>query len=123
MLPLDVNAWQQNSPKIDTHTWKSANQTNAKNPGFMLHQNNGVQSSHMEPVYSSPINSLGSDSRMLHHNTNGGNNDYRDNRVPISSPPVDDMAPQSISFIGDEDLVDEHQRKKCIFCLFFFFIE
>lgn len=41
MLPLDINAWSQNSPKIDTSTWKSVNQTNNKSTGFMLHQNNG----------------------------------------------------------------------------------
>lgn len=125
ILPLDVNAWQQNSPKIDTHTWKSPN---AK-PGFMLHQNNsGMQQQTHEPFYSSPVSSSGSDSRgssihhqhqhhqpaptsqqhhqqQMHHNSNG-NNDYRDNRVPIKSPAIDDMAPQSISFIGDEDSVD-----------------
>lgn len=109
MLPLDINAWSQNSPKIDTLTWKSSN--DRKNPGFMLHQNNGgVQ--HQQPhdqFYSSPVSSSGSESRAtsvnIHHNSNG-NNDYRENRIPISSPAVDDMAPQSISFIGDEDSVD-----------------
>lgn len=116
MLPLDINAWSQNSPKADTHTWKSTNQSNSKNSGFMLHQNNGVQqSSQMEQFYSSPVSSSGSESRanLMHHNTNGANNDYRDNRIPISSPPIDDMAPQSISFIGDDDLITEHPRKSC----------
>lgn len=115
MLPLDINAWSQNSPKADTHTWKSTNQSNSKNSGFMLHQNNnGVQPpSQMEQFYSSPVSSAGSESRgnLMHHNTNGANNDYRDNRIPISSPPIDDMAPQSISFIGDDDLITEHPRK------------
>lgn len=69
----------------------------------------------LDPFYSSPVNSSGSDSRgsSIHHNTNGNNIEYRD-RIPISSPPMDDMAPQSISFIGDEDSVDlitEHPRK------------
>lgn len=75
----------------------------------MLHQNNGGvgQKQQVDRFYSSPVNSSGSDSRgvAIHHNSNG-NNDYRENRIPISSPPIDDMAPQSISFIGDEDSVD-----------------
>lgn len=74
----------------------------------MLHQNNGIQqqSSH-DQFFSSPVSSSGSESRgtPIHHNSNG-NNDYRDNRVPMSAPALDDMAPQSISFIGDEDSVD-----------------
>ncbi|XP_050079965.1 patronin isoform X2 [Anopheles maculipalpis] len=36
----------------------------------------------------------------------GGGGDYRDNRSMPLSPPIDDMAPQSISFIGDEDTGD-----------------
>uniref|UniRef100_A0AAG5DL18 CKK domain-containing protein n=1 Tax=Anopheles atroparvus TaxID=41427 RepID=A0AAG5DL18_ANOAO len=35
-----------------------------------------------------------------------GSVDYRDNRSMPLSPPIDDMAPQSISFIGDEDTGD-----------------
>ncbi|XP_061511279.1 patronin isoform X26 [Anopheles gambiae] len=35
-----------------------------------------------------------------------GGGDYRDNRSMPLSPPIDDMAPQSISFIGDEDTGD-----------------
>lgn len=42
---------------------------------------------------------------MIHTNTNGNNN-FRENRVPIPPQSADDMAPQSISFIGDEDSVD-----------------
>lgn len=104
--PLDVNAWSQNAPKIDTHTWKSSSQSNVKNPGFMLHQNKaGIPQHQFDQFYSSPVNSTGSDSRgmVIHHN---GKNDYRDDRISLSSQPVDDMAPQSISFIGDEDSVD-----------------
>lgn len=74
----------------------------------MLHQNNiGITQNQFDQFYSSPVSSSGSDSRgpVIHHNTNG-NNDYRDNRVSIPSQSVDDMAPQSISFIGDEDSVD-----------------
>lgn len=116
MLPLDVNAWSQNSPKIDTHTYKSSHSNMKSSPGFMLHQNNGglAQQNQIDQFYSSPVNSTmlaaaaaAADSRAtaIHHNSNG-NNDYRDNRVPIVSPCIDDMAPQSISFIGDEDSVD-----------------
>lgn len=74
----------------------------------MLHQNNiGIIQNQFDQFYSSPVSSSGSDSRgpVIHHNTNG-NNEYRDNRVSISTQSVDDMAPQSISFIGDEDSVD-----------------
>lgn len=120
ILPLDINAWSQNSPKIDTHTWKASNAKTS--PGFMLHQNNGGGMPHQshDQFFSSPVSSSGSESRatsMLHHaqqpqhqqhhhNNSNGNNDYRDNRIPMKSPAVDDMAPQSISFIGDEDSVD-----------------
>ncbi|XP_055310754.1 patronin isoform X34 [Sitodiplosis mosellana] len=104
--PLDVNAWSQNSPKIDTHTWKSSSHSIVKNPGFMLHQNKiGMPQHQFDQFYSSPVSSTGSDSKGVHHNTNG-KNEYRDDRVSISSQSVDDMAPQSISFIGDEDSVD-----------------
>lgn len=106
--PLDVNAWSQNTPKIDTHTWKSSSQFNVKNPGFMLHQNKAEIPQHQfDQFYSSSVNSTGSDSRgpVIHHNTNG-KNDYREDRVSVPSQSVDDMAPQSISFIGDEDSVD-----------------
>lgn len=110
MLPLDVNAWSQNYPKADTHTWKLPNKANTKNAGFMLHCNPDQQQ--IDQLYSSPINSFGgSDSRgtSINQSTNG-NNDYRENRMAISSPSIDDMAPQSISFIGDEDsdLITEH---------------
>ncbi|XP_049545544.1 patronin isoform X20 [Anopheles darlingi] len=40
------------------------------------------------------------------HGGGGAGNDYRDNRSMPLSPPIDDMAPQSISFIGDEDTGD-----------------
>lgn len=106
--PLDVNAWSQNAPKIDTHTWKSSSHSNVKNPGFLLHQNNvGMGQHQFDQFYSPPVSTSASDSRgaAIHHNTNG-NNDHRENRVPVSSQSVDDMAPQSISFIGDEDSVD-----------------
>lgn len=136
VLPLDINAWAQNSPKVDTHMWKPANQVNSNvslgGGGFMLHQqNNGINSSN---DYGSPSPMKRNDSpqhvrvnRQIHTmsgnngNSNGpqdyGNHsnvgsspmshhsDYRDNRLPLS-PAIDDMAPQSISFIGDEDSVD-----------------
>lgn len=134
ILPLDINAWSQNSPKVDTQTWKSVNQLNSNVPssGFMLHQqNNGINSSN---DYANQTLLKHNDSpqhgrvhRQIHTimgnngNTNGPHdygskstagvnpmshhNDYRDNRLPVS-PSIDDMAPQSISFIGDEDSVD-----------------
>lgn len=74
----------------------------------MLHQNNqGLPQHQIDQFYSSPVSSSGSDPKgaVIHHSTNG-NNDYRDNRIPVSSPSIDDMAPQSISFIGEEDSVD-----------------
>ncbi|XP_062561632.1 patronin isoform X28 [Armigeres subalbatus] len=44
--------------------------------------------------------SPGADTRSTHHDS------FRDNRNMPLSPPIDDMAPQSISFIGDEDTGD-----------------
>lgn len=135
ILPLDINAWSQNSPKVDTQTWKSVNQMNSNVPsgGFMLHQqNNGFNSAN---DYANQTLLKHNDSpqhgrvhRQIHNimgnngNANGPHdygsnstssgvnpmthhNDYRDNRLPLS-PSIDDMAPQSISFIGDEDSVD-----------------
>uniref|UniRef100_A0A182FUU3 Uncharacterized protein n=1 Tax=Anopheles albimanus TaxID=7167 RepID=A0A182FUU3_ANOAL len=45
---------------------------------------------------------------LMHGSGGGGGvaHDYRDNRSMPLSPPIDDMAPQSISFIGDEDTGD-----------------
>lgn len=134
ILPLDINAWSQNSPKVDTHTWKSVNQMNSNMPssGFMLHQqNNGINSvndyANQSLLKQNDSPQHGRVHRQIHNimgnngNTNGphdyGNNsspgvnpmshhnEYRDNRLPVS-PSIDDMAPQSISFIGDEDSVD-----------------
>uniref|UniRef100_A0A2M3ZFU7 Putative microtubule-binding calmodulin-regulated spectrin-associated n=1 Tax=Anopheles braziliensis TaxID=58242 RepID=A0A2M3ZFU7_9DIPT len=42
----------------------------------------------------------------MHGGGGGVAHDYRDNRSMPLSPPIDDMAPQSISFIGDEDTGD-----------------
>lgn len=114
-MPLDINAWSQNSPKFDSSTWNAVSQSNNKSPGFLLHQDDGHKNS-QEQFFSSPVNSSGSDSRgsSIHHNTNGNNKEYRDNRVPFAPPMLDDMAPQSISFIGDDDsteLITEHPRK------------
>ncbi|XP_050097313.1 patronin isoform X22 [Anopheles aquasalis] len=53
-------------------------------------------------------NSPSSGGPMHGGNGSGGGvaHDYRDNRSMPLSPPIDDMAPQSISFIGDEDTGD-----------------
>lgn len=114
IIPLDVNAWSQNSPKIDTHTWKSVNQTNTKNPSFTLHQTNGDSKPSLSTnkIFQTSTNTsnMPASAATSHHFSNSENND----QTIISSPPIDDMAPQSISFIGDEDSVDliaEHQRK------------
>lgn len=122
-LPLDINAWQQNSPKIDTRTWKSLNQPsnnhNAAGSGFMLHQNGGndygSRSEHQSYTNLFQPNDSPQHNNRVHHqisqimgsnaNVNHQSNDYRD-RGPKQSPQIDEMAPQSISFIGDEDSVD-----------------
>lgn len=87
----------------------------------MLHQNGGGTSDYGEkpephqsyqnlfPVHESPQHS------RVHRqisqiiggagDTSKSHMDLRDIRAPIS-PPIDDMAPQSISFIGDEDVLD-----------------
>ncbi|XP_037032835.1 patronin isoform X7 [Bradysia coprophila] len=100
-IPLDVNAWQQNSPKIDTRTWKSPSQPSSQ--GFMLHQN-GNDYDRNEQSYESPQHSRVH--RQISQIISGDPKSHIDsNRQPIS-PPIDDMAPQSISFIGDDDSVD-----------------
>lgn len=135
ILPLDINAWSQNSPKVDTHTWRATNlmNSNVNSSGFMLHQqNNGINSTNdyanQSQLKQSESPQHGRMHRQIHTimgnngTTNGPHdyvsnatpgtvnpmshhNDYRDNRLPVS-PSIDDMAPQSISFIGDEDSVD-----------------
>lgn len=100
-MPLDANAWSQNSPKIDTRTWKSPSQQT--NQGFMLHQN-GNDYDKNEQSYDSPQHFRVH--RQISQIISGDSKSHIDsNRQPIS-PPIDDMAPQSISFIGDEDSVD-----------------
>lgn len=102
-LPSDSNnAWAQNSsPKIDTRTWKSP--APSTNQGFMLHQN-GNDYDRNEPAYESPQHSRVH--RQISQIISGDSKSHVDsNRQPIS-PPIDDMAPQSISFIGDEDSVE-----------------
>ncbi|XP_037918503.1 patronin isoform X26 [Hermetia illucens] len=96
-IHLDLNAWQTQNPpqKIDSRTWKSSS-----HGSFMLHQNGGDDYGNSQeksyqnlfPVHSSPQHSRAPVARNV-----------RENRVPIAAPPPDEMAPQSISFIGDED--------------------
>lgn len=111
-MPLDANAWSQNSPKIDTRTWKSpAQQTNQ---GFMLHQNGNDydknEQSYQTLFHDSPQHSRVH--RQISQIISGDAKSHIDsNRQPMS-PPIDEMAPQSISFIGDEDSVDPIQNGK-----------
>lgn len=114
-LPLDINAWQQNSPKIDTRTWKSLNQpsNHNANSGFMLHQNGGndfnsqsytnLFQSQDSPKHNNRIHQQISQIMSVNTGPTHPPNDYRGSK---HSPQIDDMAPQSISFIGDEDSVD-----------------
>ncbi|XP_058055049.1 patronin [Anopheles bellator] len=62
-------------------------------------QHNKVRNQISQMMISSNGNSPSAAGGAVHH-------DYRDNRSMPLSPPIDDMAPQSISFIGDEDSGD-----------------
>lgn len=120
-IPLDINAWSQNSPKVDTRTWKSS-----PSQGFVLHQNGDFNQEpnkqeqsfqNLFQVHSSPQHSRVHKqiSQMINNSGGEGGGGYRENRLPKSPPIIDDMAPQSISFIGDEDQNDQIQinsRKK-----------
>lgn len=113
---LDVNAWQQNAPQqIDTRTWKSPNQSSGN--GFVLHQQqNGNRMDDHASAYSS--HSSSPQHNRVHRQisqimSSGGNDqtDFRDNRMPMS-PPIDDMAPQSISFVEDDDTVPQYGNRR-----------
>lgn len=112
---LDTNAWSQNSPKIDTRTWKSPSQPTSQ--GFMLHQNGNNDYDKNEQPYQTLYHDSPQHSRVhrqISQIISGDTKSHIDsNRQPMS-PPIDDMAPQSISFIGDEDSVDpiENGRSK-----------
>lgn len=117
-MPADTNAWSQSSPKIDSRTWKSPNQQT--NQGFMLHQNGNDYEKNEQPYqtlfHDSPQHSRVH--RQISQIISGDAKSHMDsNRTPMS-PPIDEMAPQSISFIGDEDSVDpieNGQPKRSVF--------
>lgn len=123
-IPLDINAWSQNAPqKVDSRTWKSPHQSGG---GFLLHHQNGANNDYEKseqsyqnlfPVHrqisqimssgggggggGASSSSSGSPVGDMHHGMQ--HHDNRDTRVPMT-PPIDEMmAPQSISFIGDDD--------------------
>lgn len=136
-LPLDINAWSQNSPKPESRTtWKTAaspySPAGAQQPGgFVLHHHNGGGVSshdihHSSLNKSSELNQsypnlyaahdspnhqrvqrqisqiIGSGAE--HSNGIGRATNNNGHQMALS---IDDMAPQSISFIGDEqDTVD-----------------
>jgi hypothetical protein len=91
-----MSSWSQQAQqnKFDTMTWKSCSpsqqQKQPQKGGFVLHQN-GRDSSEAQRLF--PV---------VHANLKTG---------PSNSnmPPDDMMAPQSISFIGDEDGIDEDE--------------
>lgn len=113
-IQLDINAW--NAPqKVDSRTYKSSSSSGG---GFMLHHQNGNNDydkseqsyQNLFPVHrqisqimsggggggasssssGSPVGDLQHDNRV-------------DSRIPMTVPTDDMMAPQSISFIGDDE--------------------
>ncbi|XP_055916427.1 patronin [Eupeodes corollae] len=109
---IDINAWQSQtiSPKVNSNepaTWNSPSnhQTNSSGSGFMLHQNEDNDYCHQEKSYQNLF--------QVHQNTQNRQTpprammaNHMESRQMKSSPvpvPYDEMAPQSICFIGDED--------------------
>jgi hypothetical protein len=92
--PAEMSSWSQQAQqnKFDTMTWKSSSpsqqQKQPQQGGFVLHQN-GRDSSEAQRLF--PV---------VHANLKTGSSHM---------PPDDMMAPQSISFIGDEDGNDEDE--------------
>lgn len=106
----ELTTWGQS--KIDSRTWKSPSHSVGENhkTGFILHQNGGSgdytnpeQSyQNLFPVHASPQHRAHRQISQMMSNSP----EYRDNRMQMT-PSDDVMAPQSISFIGDEDAGDE----------------
>lgn len=152
-LPLDINAWSQNSPKPDNGrtTWKNtaspylptADHQQHQPGGFVLHHHNGNNDSQSNnhQQYTSPLNKSSDINQSypnlfaVHHESSPNhqrvqrqlsqiigvdhsrgnglargpapNNHINNGHQVNVQPSIDDMAPQSISFIGDEqDTVD-----------------
>lgn len=149
-LPLDINAWAQNSPKPDNGrtTWKNsaspysqtADHQQHQPGGFVLHHHNGHNESHSSnhQQYTSPLSKsselnqsypnlfavhesspnhqrvqrqisqiIGVDHSRGNGRVAASPNNHNNGHQVNVPPSIDDMAPQSISFIGDEqDTVD-----------------
>ncbi|XP_063709467.1 patronin isoform X3 [Culicoides brevitarsis] len=107
----EMTTWSQNHNKIDSRTWKSTPSNSSSNDsgkgsgGFMLHQQNGGNGD-PEQSYQNlfPVHANSPQHRQHRQISQMMSNEYNrvDNRM--QTPPDDVMmAPQSISFIADED--------------------
>lgn len=97
-IPLDINAWAQNTPtaKIDTRTWKSSHQSgnssgsgSSGSGGFVLHQNGGNDYDNQEQSYQNvfPVHSSPQHSRVHKQISQimNNSNEINKNRVCLSS--------------------------------------
>ncbi|KAL5289447.1 hypothetical protein ACFFRR_009524 [Megaselia abdita] len=102
---VDVNAWQQgNKIQESRGTWRSSqNNLHQNNGGFMLHQNGGSGNDY--PVHEKSYQNL----FPVHSSPQHRQTPPRQQQQPQhqqqqrQAVPFEDMAPQSISFIGDDD--------------------
>lgn len=109
----EMTTWSTQN-KIDSRTWKSPSNSNSSNDsgkgsgGFMLHQNGGSSDyTNPEQSYQNlfPVHANSPQHRQQHRQISQiMSNEYNrvDNRMQMT-PPDDAMAPQSISFIADDD--------------------
>lgn len=107
----EMTTWSTQN-KIDTRTWKSpsnssSNDSGKGSGGFMLHQNGGsTDYTNPEQSYQTlfPVHANSPQHRQHRQISQIMSNEYNrvDNRMQMT-PPDDAMAPQSISFIADED--------------------
>uniref|UniRef100_A0A336MXI7 CSON005804 protein n=1 Tax=Culicoides sonorensis TaxID=179676 RepID=A0A336MXI7_CULSO len=111
----EMTTWSSHNSqnKIDTRTWKSpsnnsSNESSKGNGGFMLHQNGGNNHEYSNPEQSYqnlfPVHANSPQHRQHRQISQILSNEYNrvDNRMQMT-PPDDVMAPQSISFIADDD--------------------
>lgn len=93
---VDVNAWQQSNK-----TWRSSqNNLHQNNGGFMLHQNGGGGSVNDYPVHEKSYQNLFPVHSSPQHRQTPPRQQQQQRQAAV---PFEDMAPQSISFIGDDD--------------------
>lgn len=116
----EMTTWSTQNNKIDSRTWKSpsnssSNDSGKSSGGFMLHQNGGsTEYTNPEQSYQTlfPVHANSPQHRQHRQISQIMSNEYNrvDNRMQMT-PPDDAMAPQSISFIADDDggEVDEIQ--------------